>query len=195
MAFPTQPVLDSFHRANENPLTTVNWSTGSFVPGDGQLQVSSSQCANVVSVGAQYWINNGTADCEVYATVKQLGNNQQCFLRANIASSNCYLLDLAATGVWTIYKESSGTFTSLGSTTLAFANGDQYGFEASGTNLRAYKNGTLAMSLTDASYGSGGPFGLRLASAAVDNFGGGPTSTSNAGSGMTSQFMLVGVGV
>lgn len=77
---------------------------------------------------------------------------------------------------------SGGTFSTLASlSSLTYASGDTFKFEAIGTNLTAYKNGVGVMSATDSTYTGGYPgldiydtsFGtVRLGSFLADNAGG-----------------------
>ncbi len=177
------PILDNFNRANENPLS----DGGKWAHSNMQLISNAATSGLNGTTTVAFW--NPTTfgpDCAAFVTVGALpasGNGFGLYLRTTnpgVGTENSYLMQWGPTvsaGGCTIYKETaSGSFTQLAqNTALVYIVGDVIKFEAVGTTLTAYKNGVSVLSVSDATYGSAGYFGLRSRDTTLrlDDFGGG----------------------
>ena len=75
MTFPTTSVLDSFSRANENPLSDAGKWSGPIFNGDNELQVVSDQAATPSGGGDSYWSHASFSGAvEVFCTVTDYSN-------------------------------------------------------------------------------------------------------------------------
>lgn len=190
--FPTTGILDNFNRANETPLvgaTGTEWAgrntgfdltlAGNDVGGGGSGQTSS-----------RYWtVATYGPDCEAYITVTILGGSTayiRLWLRLQnpgAAGETGYMMQWSndANGC-RIFKETAReTYTQLAQDTAArHAANDQLGFEAVGTAITVYKNGTSVLTTTDSTTTGAGnlALGLRDTQYVVDDFGGGTSVTS-----------------
>ena len=196
MAFPTTGILDSFNRADENPLVTAsNGDSWQSLPGAGGLGVTalavvSNICVGNGGVGSNMYLDHVfNADCEAYVTITGLGSTN------NVVELFFRLVDIgtvtAVDGYILRWTNVSGTDTirlnrldNLGETTLATFNqevtaGDSIGARIIGTGLEAfYKPSAGAWTslgtASDATYASGGRIAVTLiGTPTVDSFGGG----------------------
>ena len=189
MPAPSTPILDSFTRADENPLAG-NW-TDKISTSDGNLQVLSNQLANTAAARGTAWYNSNTfgPDCEAYITIPTLQASVDgigLFLRvtnpgtASAAGYMCWYIQSLGFRIW---KLTSGTtFTPL----VGYANpgvlsaGDKIAFSAIGSSLKVagLHSGvwTDYHSVTDSSFGGAGFIGVigpADTTWRIDDFGGG----------------------
>lgn len=183
MAFPTTSVLDSFTRADENPLAGI-W-LGALTNTENQLQlVSNTAAAPDAAAFCGSYTTSTSADCEAYATVStnDAGNRSELYLRVFTDASGLDGYCVSRVGsTWSIRKKTNSADAAIGATaTQAFSAGDSMGITAYGTTLEGwYKPAagawTMVLSRTDSTYTSGGYLGLRAFGTTYrfDDFGGG----------------------
>jgi hypothetical protein len=182
---------DNFQRANQHPLS-LPWVNA---PNGSGLQVVNNQC---------YPLGATTTCAAVFSGLGVVPNDQWCSitigefdefigastatplslgLRATVASAFGYLFTLqnsasgphsVATG--SILGNSLHNEVSLGANCPLIKTGDVFTAVAVGTLIQLYQNGTLVMTLNDATYTSGYP-GLSFAGV---TFGSGAGTTSVA---------------
>lgn len=193
--FPTTPVLDSFDRANENPLNT-NWDV---------LKLGQSECrvvSNVVrapsaAVGYSYWAsNNFGPNTEVYATVvKRPVPGEQIAFYVRLASPN----SAAMQGYKVAFQRSATAFQCTikiirltGNNEIIllthtdaeiWADNDQIGCSCIGTQIHVWHRPKDSVwrvieGLTDTTYPNSGNLGIEISDltndgTALDEVGGG----------------------
>lgn len=212
MAFPTTGILDSFNRADSATLGG-NWTEDIYASNDVAAGIFSNQ-ARVQSVTfGSAWLNNANygPNCEAYFTlVNSLDalfwdpyamdldawyyQRVQLFLRlqqpGSAGTADAYMFLLSgglsdAGGIW-YYRIDNQVLTVLGvnGEAVSQATGDQWGFEANGSNLKAYRKpsggswAAVGSGRTDNTYNSAGRIGFYLsdetaADILIDDFGGG----------------------
>lgn len=157
---------DSFDRnVTENPLANSQWGrfqeTGSNV---ASLEVVNTVCqATTVSVRNVNIVTGISFANDQWAEVT-ISGTPSTFTSANIrlrsTSGNpgtSYCFTIAGTN-WLIQVESGVTFTTLQTVAgAAIAAGDVLRFEAVGTTLTGYKNGSSVITITDSTLASGSP--------------------------------------
>lgn len=189
MAFPTTPVLDTFTRADENPLTGI-W-LGELTPGESQLQLLSNRAAGVNPdplFNGSYTTPVG-ADCEAYATipVDDAGNRCEVYARVfiDVGGLDAYCVSRVGS-TWSIRKKTNSGDAAVGATaTQAFSAGDSLGIACYGSTIEGwYKPAagawTLVLSRTDTTWTNAGYIGLRLFGTVyrADDFGGGTIAST-----------------
>lgn len=196
MAFPTTGILDNFDRANENPLSDGgNWGDRNVA---GELQLLNNKAQGVTgstTLNSRYWtaVTFGP-DCEAYITVATLPNQDYIRLWLRIQNPGAvgetgYMMQWQndANGV-RIFKETAReAYTALAQDAAArFVVTDQLGFQAIGTSLTVYQNGTSVLNTTDATITDAGniALGVRSNTVTLDDFGGG-----NVGSGAEAPWL------
>lgn len=200
MAFPTTGVLDTFNRADENPLSDGgNWG-GNIAGGTERLRVVTNEvthdAAATSGLGSAYRSNltyGPGSEAYVTITAKFGAAAALCILWLRAQSPGTAGVDGYALRVkeettddtWEIYTVTDNVFTLLGATvTQEIAVGDSVGFEAVGNVLTAYYKpaaGSWAalFSRTDTGnlYPNAGNIGLSIArlnsAVRLDGFGGG----------------------
>lgn len=212
MAFPTTSVLDTFTRADENPVAS-GWS-GPMFTGEQQLQVTSQQLRAPSGGGNSYWSSSTFgADTEVYCTIPAqalAGAFLQLFARTtNIPTSpQCYMARLIfASGNDTVrlFRRVGGVSTQLGAdiTTEDFALNDKFGLEVIGTNVSAYRytagSWTQIGTRSDSNISGTGSIGLEWTDnvGRADDFGGGTVVVGGGGGGggaNAARMTMLGVG-
>lgn len=207
MSFPTTGILDSFNRANENPLSDGGkWTQFLTNP----MQIVSDQCVGTAASGAYNgasWNNSSFTNGEVYVTfpTPALVTGDQAFLYVNFnfSSGNGYVLDYYenTTGGDNISVNISTGFSLsslINGVNRNISTGDSLGLSAvSGVVTMWYKasggSWTSLGSKSDSTYTSGEVgFACEYSatSMAFTNFGGGSSVLSSR----ISQLMLLGVG-
>jgi len=176
VSFPSTPILDTFNRANEGPPPSANWaSSGYWIASSNNLKVVSNQCVPIFANGESYWSNTTFGpDSEAYCSVTGSTESIHCVRLSNPGhgTSDGYFVDWEG-GKAFIERMDNGSATLLGALiAVAFGSGDVLGVSAVGSSISAHRNGSSIGTRTDATYNSAGFVGL-LASAAVDDFGGG----------------------
>lgn len=162
----TQVVTDAFPYADGFPSS--NW--GDLDGSSGQVQVIANAVRNGFSgsMSDMRWTGAGSIGNDQYAqiTITGLsGTGESMGVIARAASTanplrngyRCYLFD-SGTKTLRIAKVVNDTETVLASdTTLSgsWANGDTVSIECEGTTIRAFRNATQALSITDATFSSG----------------------------------------
>lgn len=206
-AFPSTSVLDTFNRADEDPLSGGgNWA-GPILSGLNQMKVVSNGIMQSLVVASQsgtsYW-NAATfgPGSEVYFDVTTVwaNNASDVWTWCNGQNENSGSVDGYAmvagrsTGswVWVLYRVDNGAWTKLGAdlATQLLSAGDGVGIECgtSGIFQTYYKASggswtTLGTTRTDTTYTSG-HIGLSKgyldSTSVVDNFGGGTIAAATA---------------
>ncbi len=206
-AFPTTPVLDTFNRANEDPLSGGgNWA-GPILNGLNQMKVVSNGAMQSTSVplqsGTSYW-NAATfgPGSEVYfeLTTVWANNSSDVWTWCNGSNENTGSVDgyamvagrSSGTWDWYAYRLDNGTWTQLGAMlgTQTLSAGDAVGIDCGRTgDFQAYYKAsggswvTLGTTRNDTTYTSG-HIGLSKgyldSTSVVDNFGGGTTPAGTA---------------
>ncbi len=149
--FASQPILDNFNRANENPLSdSGQWTKVPVFGGGGNLQLISNQVTGTVVLGnnAMSFSGAGTfGDLDVWATLGHvpagtyagviarqnvtsvIGTGQNCYQLLSVPSSNEILLQFVNLG---------GGVTFVGSWPITTGDGDAIGLRCVGNVLTAY---------------------------------------------------------
>ncbi len=106
---PVEPlsILDTFNRANENPLSAGSWGNGILGSSERSLKVVSNQCASDrTTTATAWWKTLLGADEEVYATMSTLPGNGNAFrLYARLQTPGSSAVD----GYMLLYTQASGT--------------------------------------------------------------------------------------
>jgi len=189
--FPTTPYLDTFSRANEDPLsTTYGWELG-YGPG---LCVIDSQMsrggAGADDWGRMYWYTAFEIDQEVYISIvtPPVGTDKfEMFARWNVSCDDGYSLSWM-NNEYSIRRYDGGVATNLGSSqTLTLAGGDRLGLKLDGDTIIVFHH-TFAgggykehYRLVDATYQTTGvlAFGVRDTGSRFDFFSGGTIGTGD----------------
>lgn len=190
MAFPTTAILDTFNRANENPIGG-NWTNNALNEGaNNQLKIVSNQC-QAVTVGTSceaYWnASSFTGDKEAYfKVITKPGNGQRFeigFLQSpgtsNYVGYRALFIDNSGTGNDTVIinrTDTPATDVQLASVTNEFSANDILGISISASGvIKVWQNGNQIATATDTTYT--GAFyielGIRDTTGVVDDFGGG----------------------
>ncbi len=189
MAFPTTSALDTFTRANEDPLTG-NWAR--LVYATTGLQLISNVAVGHVGAGsASYWLAASYgASSEAWGTLatKWTGDSISMYVITNVqsagvgSSEDFYLLGIYGSSgdVMEVYRVDNEVPTLLGATVtgLTITAGDKLGLENIGGTLKGYQfNGgawNLRVTRTDTTYGAGNiGMGADNNTVSIDDFGGG----------------------
>ena len=178
--FPATSVLDTFNRADENPLAG-GWGNVVF-SGNSKHRIVSNKCQSQASVGTtQVWDTAPAADQEAYVTNTD-GTRVELMLRVtneNTGNITCYFVIFygSANNEVDIYKVINNSFTALATPTclVSSAAGDIVGVRVAGTTLTIWQNGALRYTLTDSAVTGVGKLALSIHSPLfnVDSFGGG----------------------
>jgi chitodextrinase len=183
---PTTPlaVVDSFNRANENPLSDAGRWTNAIIGGESGLSVSSSELACSVTTTCTAWRNPTQygPDTEVYARVSTLpGDSNQIRLYARLqpGAVTGYLLRTNQTSgtdeVW--LERFSGGATRLLTIPQELTPGDTLLLRVKGSTIEAWRNDGTAWSrlgvVQDGTYTAAGyaGVGLRGTTGRLDDFG------------------------
>jgi hypothetical protein len=207
LSFPTTGVIDSFTRADEDPLSDGGkWSIGpDDFGGTNNLRVFSNECLQGAAAASNGYRNDQDygPDCEVYCTVGSIVPSTAIVLYAR-----CVNIGAGTTDGYAVYFNFSGTddalicrvdndsLVGLGSAIVPgapFAVGDKLGLECIGSTIAAYvfQSGSWTQlgTRTDSTYTAAGKIGIKLsdsgANARVDAFGGGTV----AGGAASQRFM------
>jgi len=188
---PAEPLvhLDSFNRANENPLSDGGkWSNGAAGSGESGLYLTSNVVACSKSTTCTAWRNTPQygPDSEAWATVTTLpgnGNVVRLKLRLQTPGSNAVdgymLMYVQASGTDTValYRLTNGAFTVLASANREIAAGTRLFVRAQGNALEGWvqegSTWTRVVQATDSTYPSAGyaGVGVRGKKGRIDDFG------------------------
>lgn len=208
MAFPTTGLIDSFNRADENPVSDGGKWTSPAFPSDGNLQVITSQLGTVSSWCSAYRndITPGP-DSEAYLTVVTVSGGVATELLLRLANPGVstvsgYMMDVTSGGTWSLWKIVNNVQTQIGSNaTQVVSNGDSIGFEIIGSTLKGYyKSGagawTQIITVTDATHSGAGRVGIAGNGGLYrwDDFGGGTVTVAVAGGGALPRPLLMTLG-
>lgn len=194
-AFPTTGILDSFNRADENPVAT-NWSSQIFDPTfdfNGLKLASNALTVGFAGDNASSWYDLSTfgPDQEAYCTIVQSafnGDEWRLVLRAvnpGVSSLTCYDVRYQSFDdqIYMYRWDDWNSPTYMANVGETFAAGDKFGASVVGNTIKAYKytGGAWAekLSTIDTTYTTAGYIGLRMGSGDVttlpiaDDFGGG----------------------
>ncbi len=190
-AFPINAVIDSFTRADENPLGSP-WG-GILTTGEAQLQLLSNQGA-----GSTADVFNGSVitgpfgpDCEAYMTLATIdvGNRAEVYARVfNDASGiDAYCVSVVGS-TWSIRKKTNSSDAALGANhTQALSAGDSIGIRCIGDEIQAwYKPSggiwTMLFTRNDTTWTAAGGIGARMFGTTyrIDDFGGGTITPQEA---------------
>ncbi len=191
LVLPVEPlvVVDSFDRANENPLSDAGrWSNAVNGGVETGLQVSSSTLACGVSTTCTAWRNPTQygPDTEVstrIATLPGVGNAIRLYARVQAPGSSAYdgymLLANQASGTdqIVIHRITNSSLTTILSVGQELAAGDVLLLRAKGSSLEIWHNAGAAWSrlgvVQDSTYAGPGyvGVGLRGTSGRLDDFG------------------------
>lgn len=208
MAFFTTSILDSFNRADENPIAG-NWTSFAADNGlwsDARLLSNDVRSSNINNQAAAYW-NASTfgPDCEAFltATVESTPAAQTgLFFRLTTpgpTTTDGYDVLTATTAIF-FQRLDNGVVTQLGANVpTTISDGYKIGVQMSGSIMTFYVDSgsgwTSVASRTDATYSGSGYIGFAVGSAGgtarrIDDFGGGTTitTTTATGTGIKGQF-------
>jgi hypothetical protein len=214
MAFPTTGVIDSFNRADEDPLSDGGkWSIGpDDFGGTNNLRVASNECLQGSATSSNGYRNDQDygPDCEVYCTLATTLPTTALLLYAR-----CVNIGSGTTDGYAVYFNFSGTddalicrmdndsLVGLGSSIVPpapYALGDKLGLECIGSTIAAYVFQSGAWSQlgtrTDSTYSAAGKIGVRIADSGsngrIDDFGGGTVAAAGASAPARRRDRLMG---
>jgi hypothetical protein len=181
--YPVTTALDNADRANENPLSFGGKWAGPIWESDTLLKVESSQIAPQINgiLGSAYWTQQFDRDQEIFFRATTNGLNGAIALRQNYPGAvgqvqtgyDCWFSGGLAQFE---YNNGDGTYVDLGTGSISFsvAAGDIIGARVVGNVLTLYKNGHIALQVTDPDnkYPETGYIGMEV-DQPVDDVGGG----------------------
>ena len=185
MAFPTTSILDTFNRANENPLSDGGKWSSPILSGDAALKIVSNQCVAGSGQSDSYWsASKFGPDCEVFVDIVATPVEPSIACRTsleNTGAPNAYFGNFVESGgFYQIVLVTAGGNTTLVSTSGTLLNGDSFGMSAIGSLISLWrKTGgewSLATSIVDTTLAGSGHIGAFMFSGNADayaNFGGG----------------------
>jgi hypothetical protein len=195
MAFPTTGVIDTFNRANEDPLSDGGkWSIGpDDFGGTNNLRVASNECFQGSATSSNGYRNDQDygPDCEVYCTITVIPTTAVALYArcVNIGSGTTdgytvYFDCNASPDVVLICRNDNDGLTVLGASITmgtSLVVGDKVGMEIVGSTIAAYayQSGawTQLGTRSDGAYTAAGKIGVRISDSGsnsrIDDFGGG----------------------
>lgn len=186
--FPTTPLLDTFNRANENPLASP-WTSIAEV---GGLQLTSNQVAPTAGYAGSY--RGLFLNAEAWVTIPTLVAGTETILLTRYQDAGGaspirdsrrrgYLVVHVLAGGYAIHRMDDGNNVVLTSGSFSggtLVSGDSLGFRSVGGTHEAWmKRGsgawTFVAQVTDSTYQNAGAIGLQSSepTSRYDNFGGG----------------------
>jgi hypothetical protein len=183
------PVLDSFDRPNENPLSDAGrWSNGLAGSGESGLHVSSNQLACSRSTTCTAWRNTGSLgpDAESWARITTLpgnANSLRLYVRVQQPGSLAYdgymlrTIQQTATDQVVLERVDNGAVVTRLTIAQELAVGDTLLLRAVGPTLEAWRHDGTAWSrlgtVPDSTYAGPGfvGIGLRGTTGRLDDFG------------------------
>lgn len=188
-AFPTNPVLDNFDRANEAPLANGTW-TCPFESSGNSLRILSNVAAANGTFSDCYWsFRVFGPKSEAYATMStKSANGGATFVNVRLkdvgVSPDGYEADiepLAGTDASTTYRIDNQAYTALGASfSQEWAAGDAIGLEAIGSTITTYRKPVAGswgsiFTATDTTYAAAGNIagGINDTTGRMNDFGGG----------------------
>ena len=207
------PTLDSFNRANENPLSDAGrWGNGIIGSAERSLRVVSNRLASTRTTTTTAWRNNAQygPDSEAWATITTLpgnGNSIRLYVRLQQPGSSAvdgYMLfftQSSGTDQVAIYRITNGALISLQTVSREITVGSRLLLRAKGSALESWAHDGSAWTrlsrVTDSTYSAAGyvGVGIRGKTGRLDDFGGalvrqaaesplaGVTATGGAGGG------------
>ncbi len=205
MAFPTLGVLDSFTRADENPI--ANGWAGPLWTTEPQLKIVSNQVLAASTFGNSYYTTQQGPDLEAYFTLTSaLGAGERViiYFRSTVGSPNGYRIQFRndAGDHKIIIDKDTVQLGAVIDPADTFSSGDKFGVEVIGSTFTAYyKDGAGAWtnmgSRTDTTYPAANYVGIAITGAAVtiDDFGGGTLGGGGGGGGVSSGARMLTMGV
>lgn len=182
MPVPSTPLLDTFGRPDQSPLSTSGLWARSSVSLDN-MQLINGEAALIASLGIGMctWLPGDADlfDCEAYVTRRSSAGSVLAILRMPAVSGvRGYSVELTASAVGINRHNSALSSTPLASQSFAAQIGDTALIRAAGPALVAYviRGSTIMQvaSATDATYASGRlAIGLSNEAGRLSNFGGG----------------------
>lgn len=144
MAFPTTGVLDTFNRANQNPIGPP-WVGPIFTAG-ANLQIFSNALRPTGSFGGAYLPGPYGPNSEAWAVVKTPSATQVMqlltkFVPVAVDDPSYFSLWINGSGTWQLWKKAGNVDTQLGANFAgvgALAAGDSIGVGIVGDELTAY---------------------------------------------------------
>jgi len=195
MAFPTQPVIDTCTRADENPLAFG----GRWLNGISSLKIASNRLRADTGEGLAGWVNIAASpDVEAYIRMDtaptNAGEQFYFFARmtsaASISSGYAVRFDKDANRV-AVLRIDSGALTTLAADFAPTGDGGGFGFSITGNVLqRYYYDGAWHAldAVTDGTYPNAGYFSMYTNnnSGRYSQIGAGPVSSVLGGGGSVS---------
>lgn len=185
MAFPTTGILDDFNRANENPLSGGGDWGDRITNNDLQLLSNRAAGTGANVLNSRFWAADtfGPAS-EVYCTVPVINVSPdylRLWLRLNGAGSaaeNGYMMQWTndANGCRIFREASLESYTQIAQNAAArMVAADQIGIGAIGSDITVYQNGSVVVTVSDATFSGAGQLALGCRSTVfrMADFGGG----------------------
>lgn len=156
--------FDTFHRANENPLATANWTTPSTF---ANLQIVSDLCeaASTASAAGEIWTgatpaswpNDQWSEFIIQAAANTMVN-YWAMVRTTSGGSG-YLLQIPGTlnNAVTATLRTLSPFTQIASFNVTPSAGVKVRLAVQGTSVQTYVNGSLINTTADSSVSAGKP--------------------------------------
>jgi hypothetical protein len=179
----TSAILDSFNRANENPLNPTNWEARESHP----LKVLSNQATGTDTSNFCFgvWLPGGSlsGDVEAYATLGVRNNWSGVLARVQTGTGASvtagYGFSVHADGSTLLEKINGAGLGGGGTGTLTLSPGDKIGITCVGSTIQGWSwtaagGWVMRVSALDSTFASG-LVGIRqaLQTGTVDDFGGG----------------------
>lgn len=177
-------VSDNFNRANENPLASP-WSDFGASAVDFKLVSNSVTPTSLISDDAQMsltsitWPNDQYCQVKVTVTGTSAGAGGGLAVRCAAGAKTFYrvVVNKAASANVEVAKFVAGAFTSLGTRTTTWVDGDTLQMRIVGTSIYVYQNGIqLGALITDSALTSGNAgisYSSTVTTMTLDDFEGG----------------------
>lgn len=181
--FPVTAVLDNFNRADGAGLGS-NWTSDPEGYGYGTFDINTNQAKPNGTFPANYWnVTAFGADQEVFATLAVLppGGGARLLARQTTpgvsGTEDNYEFEIGTAGGNSyISRTTNGARTTIKTTGVTFAAGDQVGLRCFGDQIIVFKNGVEIDRITDSTNTAGGYIamvGQNDSGLRWDDFGGG----------------------
>jgi hypothetical protein len=179
-------LLDDFNRADENPISSVNWLTPSSPSVAFTMAVESGRAKgnDSAAVSDAMWKTLQEANILVEVTcpvIPTSGRYIRLYLRCNqtFTPTQGYMMQWENGGsVLRIFKNVGGSLTQIGSSSAVLAANDVVGFEALDDCLTVYQNGSIVLSISDTAVSAAGYVGMGVGDTTVrlDDFKASPVT-------------------
>jgi hypothetical protein len=151
-------VYDSFDRSNST-TTMGDADTGqTWVPNNGTWGIVSNLAYEVSGTAqATTVVDSGASNCEIEVVLTTIGIGSEANLCFRSTDNNNHFVGNSTT----LFRKQSGSFTSLGTFSTAFGNGNVMKVVLNGTSIEVFRNGSSVLSVTSSFNQTATKHGLR----------------------------------